>query len=50
MPKEYIPAVEAGIAEAMENGVLGGFKVLDVKATIVDGSFHEVDPLNWPLR
>jgi elongation factor G len=43
VPKEYIPAVEAGIAEAMENGVLGGFKVLDVKATIVDGSFHEVD-------
>ncbi|MDD2572990.1 MAG: elongation factor G [Firmicutes bacterium] len=43
VPKEYIPAVEAGVAEAMENGVLGGFKVLDVKATIIDGSFHEVD-------
>jgi elongation factor G len=43
VPKEYIPAVEAGIREAMENGVLGGYKVLDVKATVVDGSFHEVD-------
>ena len=43
MPKEYIPAVEAGIREAMENGVLGGYKVLDVKVTVVDGSFHEVD-------
>jgi len=43
VPKEYMPAVEAGISEAMENGVLGGFKVLDVKAALVDGSFHEVD-------
>jgi elongation factor G len=43
VPKEYIPAVEAGIREAMENGVLGGYKVLDVKVTVVDGSFHEVD-------
>ncbi len=43
VPREYIPAVEAGIREAMENGVLGGYKMLDIKATIVDGSFHEVD-------
>ncbi|MBA1336409.1 MAG: Translation elongation factor G [Firmicutes bacterium] len=43
IPKEYIPAVDAGIRESMENGVLGGYKVLDVKATLVDGSYHEVD-------
>ena len=43
VPKEYIPAVEGGIREAMENGVLGGYRVLDIKATVVDGSFHEVD-------
>jgi elongation factor G len=43
VPKEYIPAVDAGIREAMENGVLGGYKVLDIKATLVDGSYHEVD-------
>lgn len=43
IPKEYVPAVDAGIRESMENGVLGGYKVLDVKATLVDGSYHEVD-------
>jgi elongation factor G len=43
IPKEYIPAVDAGIREALENGVLGGYKVLDIKASLVDGSYHEVD-------
>jgi elongation factor G len=43
VPKEYIPAVDAGIREALENGVLGGYKVLDIKASLVDGSYHEVD-------
>jgi len=43
IPKEYIPAVDAGIQEAMMNGVLGGYQVLDVKVTLVDGSYHEVD-------
>jgi len=43
IPKEYIPAVDAGIQDAMKNGVLGGFQVLDVKVTLVDGSYHEVD-------
>jgi elongation factor G len=43
IPREYVPAVENGIKEAMTNGVLAGFPVLDVKATLFDGSFHEVD-------
>lgn len=43
VPKEYIPSVSAGIQEAMRNGVIAGFPVVDVKARIFDGSFHDVD-------
>ncbi|MBE6540721.1 MAG: elongation factor G [Ruminococcaceae bacterium] len=43
IPKEYIPAVDEGIRGAMLNGVLAGYNVLDVKATLTGGSFHEVD-------
>ena len=43
IPREYIPAVEKGIREAMENGVLAGYPMVDVKATLLDGSYHEVD-------
>lgn len=43
IPKEYIPAVEKGIKEAMEGGVISGHPVIDVKVTLFDGSFHEVD-------
>ncbi|MDY2809796.1 MAG: elongation factor G [Candidatus Faecousia sp.] len=43
IPKEYIPAVDAGIQGAMQSGVLAGFPVVDVKVTLFDGSFHEVD-------
>ncbi|MFT4104879.1 MAG: elongation factor G [Lacrimispora sp.] len=43
IPKEYIPAVGAGIEEATKSGILGGFPVLGVKATVYDGSYHEVD-------
>jgi elongation factor G len=43
VPKEYIPAVDKGIQEQMKNGVLAGFPVLGVKATLYDGSFHDVD-------
>ena len=43
VPKEYIPAVGKGIAEQMENGVIAGFPVVDVKVTLYDGSYHEVD-------
>ena len=43
IPKEYIPAVDAGIQGAMQSGVLAGYNVVDVKATLYDGSYHEVD-------
>ena len=43
VPKDYIPAVETGVKEAMQSGVLAGYPVVDVKVTIVDGSYHEVD-------
>ena len=43
VPKEYIPAVEKGIADQMKNGVLAGFPLLGLKATLYDGSFHDVD-------
>lgn len=43
IPKEYIPAVEKGVREAMESGVLAGYHVVDVKVTLFDGSYHEVD-------
>ena len=43
IPKEYIPAVGAGIEEASKSGILGGFPVLGVHATVFDGSYHEVD-------
>ena len=43
IPKEYIPAVDAGIKGAMQTGVLAGYPVVDVKVTLYDGSYHEVD-------
>ena len=43
VPREYIPAVEAGLKDAMENGVLAGFPLIDVKAKLYDGSYHDVD-------
>lgn len=43
VPKEYIPAVSAGVQDAMRNGVIAGFPVVDVKVTLIDGSYHEVD-------
>jgi len=43
IPKEYIPAVDKGIQEAMQSGVIAGFPVVDVKVTLYDGSYHEVD-------
>lgn len=43
IPREYIPAVDKGIREQMQNGVIAGFPVVDVKVTLFDGSYHEVD-------
>ena len=43
VPKEYVPAVEKGVREAMESGVIAGYPMVDIKATLVDGSYHEVD-------
>jgi len=43
VPKEFIPAVKKGVEEAINEGVLAGYPVVDVKATLIDGSYHEVD-------
>lgn len=43
IPKEYIAPIDAGIQEAMNNGVLGGYQVVDIRVTVVDGSYHDVD-------
>jgi len=43
IPKEYIPSIDSGIKDAMNNGVLAGYSVIDVKVTLLDGSYHEVD-------
>src|SRR5262249_2106911 len=43
VPKEFIPPVDLGIQEAMESGILAGYPVVDVRVTLIDGSFHDVD-------
>jgi len=43
IPREYIPSVDQGIQEAMDNGVLAGYPLVDLRASLIDGSFHEVD-------
>ena len=50
VPKEYIPAVEQGVKGAMESGVLAGFPVVDVKVTLLDGSYHEVDSYEMAFK
>ena len=50
IPKEYIPCVDQGIQGAMLAGILGGYQVVDVKATLIDGSFHEVDSSENALK
>ncbi|MGF7186149.1 elongation factor G [Desulfitispora alkaliphila] len=43
VPREYVPAVDSGIKEAMQNGILAGYEAIDIKATLYDGSYHDVD-------
>ena len=43
IPKEYIAPIDEGIQDAMNNGILGGYQMLDIKVTLVDGSYHDVD-------
>jgi len=50
IPREFIPAVEKGIREAAESGVLAGYPVVDVKVTLFDGSFHEVDSSDMAFK
>ena len=50
IPQEYIPAVEKGIKEAMAKGVVAGYPVIDLQATLLDGSFHEVDSSEFAFK
>ncbi|BAS29091.1 elongation factor G [Limnochorda pilosa] len=50
VPREYVPAVEAGVREAMTSGVLAGYPVVDVRVALVDGSYHEVDSSEQAFR
>jgi elongation factor G len=50
IPKEYIPAVDAGIQEALQGGVLAGYATVDVRATLIDGSYHDVDSSEMAFR
>jgi elongation factor G len=50
IPSEYIPAVERGIVDAMEGGILAGYPVVDVRCTLVDGSYHDVDSSEMAFR
>ena len=50
IPKEFVPAVDAGIQGAMQNGVLAGYNVVDVKVTLYDGSYHEVDSSDMAFK
>ncbi|MGH9226297.1 MAG: elongation factor G [Acidimicrobiales bacterium] len=50
IPREYIPAVDAGIQEAMQSGVLAGYQLVDVRATLVHGSYHDVDSSEIAFR
>ena len=50
IPREYIPAVEKGVREALDNGPLGGYPLVDLKVTLVDGSYHTVDSSEMAFR
>lgn len=50
IPRQYIPAVDKGLQESLEHGILGGFRVVDIKATCDDGSYHDVDSSEMAFR
>ena len=50
VPREYIPVTDKGLQEALESGVLAGYPMIDVKATLFDGSYHEVDPSEMAFK
>ena len=50
IPKEYISPIEAGIKEAMENGVVAGYPMVDIKVVVIDGSYHDVDPSEMAFK
>jgi elongation factor G len=50
VPSKYVPAVEKGVAEAMESGVLAGYKIVDLQTTVYDGSYHEVDSSDMAFK
>jgi elongation factor G len=50
IPRQYIPAVDKGLQESLDHGILGGFRVVDIKATCDDGSFHDVDSSEMAFR
>jgi elongation factor G len=50
VPSKYVPAVEKGVVESMEDGVIAGYKIVDLKATIYDGSYHEVDSSDMAFK
>jgi elongation factor G len=50
IPREYIPAVEAGVRQALDNGPLAGYPLVDMKVTLVDGTYHQVDSSELAFR
>ena len=50
VPREYIPAVEKGLEDSMNNGVLAGYPLVDIKAKLYDGSYHDVDSNETAFR
>ena len=50
IPREFIPAVEKGVREALDGGVLAGFPVVDIKVTLFDGSYHDVDSYEMAFK
>ena len=50
MPREYIKPTQEGLEAALENGMIAGYPVIDIKATLFDGSYHDVDSSEWLIR